>query len=118
MRSGSTPGWRASSGNGGPCHTSLTSMPRPTSPSCAASMSETTSPASAEPGRGRRQSVAERDRGPQLGELDDAKPVERRDVIVEPPTESLVERFGSVHVGNRYHVDLETQVDRERSSDW
>ena len=43
-------GCRAWTGNGGPCHTSLTSMPRPTSSLWAASMSETINAPSAEPG--------------------------------------------------------------------
>ena len=37
-------------GNGGPCHTSLTSMPRPTNSSWAAFMSETTSAPWVDPG--------------------------------------------------------------------
>ena len=48
---GSGPGCRASTGNGGPCQMSLTSMLRPTSSSRATSMSETVSPPSAEPGK-------------------------------------------------------------------
>jgi len=50
VRLGSRPLSRASGGNGGPCHTSLASTPRPTSSSWAASMSETISVPSAEPG--------------------------------------------------------------------
>ena len=44
-------------------------------------------------GRGRRESQAERDRCPGAGgrELDDPKPVQRGDVVVEPPTQALVE---------------------------
>jgi hypothetical protein len=46
--------------------------------------------------RGRREPLAECDRGPRPRgcELDDAKPVERGYVIIEPPTQSLVERLG------------------------
>ena len=41
MRLGSGPGSRASTGNGAPCHMSLTPMPRRSSSSCATLMSET-----------------------------------------------------------------------------
>ena len=63
--------------------------------------------------RGRRESLAERDRGPGAWgcELDDAEPVERRDVIVEPPTQSLVEPLGSVDVGHGDDLDFELHVD-------
>jgi len=50
VRLGSGPLSRASGGKGGPCHISLASTPRPSSSSWAASMSETTSVPSAEPG--------------------------------------------------------------------
>ena len=63
--------------------------------------------------RGRCESQAERDRGPRprRRELDDAEPVERRDVIVEPPTQSLVEPLGTVDVGHGDDLVLELHVD-------
>ena len=63
--------------------------------------------------RGRCESLPERDRGGRAGgcELDDAEPVERRGVIVEPPTQSLVEPLGSVHVGHWDDVDFELHAD-------
>ena len=63
--------------------------------------------------RGRRESLAERDRGPRARgrELDDAKAVQRGDVVVEPPTQALVELLGSVDVGHGDDVDLELHVD-------
>src|SRR5205823_11643091 len=63
--------------------------------------------------RGRCQSLAERDRRPRAWwcELDDTEPVERRDVIVEPPTDSRVEPLGPVDVGHGDDLDFELHVD-------
>src|SRR5262252_6566107 len=63
--------------------------------------------------RGRRQSLAERDRGPRTRgcELDDAKALHRGDVAVEVPTQALIEFLGSVDVGHGNDHDLELHVD-------
>src|SRR5215469_13979030 len=63
--------------------------------------------------RGRRESLAERDRGrgARGRELDDAKAVQRGVVAVEPPTQALVELLGSVDVGYGDDVDLEVHID-------
>jgi hypothetical protein len=44
--------------------------------------------------------------------LDDAEPGEWRGVIVEPPTELLVEALGSVNIGHGDDVDFELHADR------
>ena len=44
-------------------------------------------------------------------ELDEAEPLHRRNVIVEPPTQLLVERLGSVDVGHGDDVDFEIHVE-------
>jgi hypothetical protein len=77
-------------------------------------MSETISPASADPGGGGRESLTERDRGPgpRGCELDDAKARHRGDVVVQAPTRPLVELLGSGDVGHRDDLDLELHVDR------
>ena len=64
--------------------------------------------------RGRCESGAEVDRGPGAGgrELDNAKPVQRGGVVVQPPTQAFVELLGSVDVGHGNDVDLELHVDR------
>jgi len=64
--------------------------------------------------RGRRESLAERDRAPRARgrELDDPKAVERVDVVVEPPTQASVELLRSVDVGHGDDVDLEVHLDR------
>src|SRR6516165_9370722 len=63
--------------------------------------------------RGRREFLAERDRGPRARgcELDDAKPLHRGDVAVEAPTQALIELLGSVDVGHGDDHDLELHVD-------
>src|SRR5215813_5535024 len=63
--------------------------------------------------RGRRESLAERDRGPRARgcELDDAKALHRGDVAVEVPTQALIEFLGSVDVGHGDDHDLELHVD-------
>jgi hypothetical protein len=63
--------------------------------------------------RGRRESLAERDRGPRAGrrELDDTETFERCGIIVESPTQLLVEPLGSVDVGHGDDVDFEIHVD-------
>src|SRR6516162_2667583 len=62
--------------------------------------------------RGRRESLAERDRGPRARgcELDDAKALHRGDVAVEAPTQALIELLGSVDVGHGNDHDLELHV--------
>jgi hypothetical protein len=86
---GSGPGCRASNGNGRPCQMSLTSIPRSTSSSWAASMSETMSPPSAEPGAAVGSPWPNVTEAPEPGgELDDAKAGQRRGVVVEPPRPS------------------------------
>ena len=64
-------------------------------------------------GSGCRESEAERHRGPGTGgrELDDPKAVQRGDVVVEPPTQALVELFGAVDVGNGNDLVFELHVD-------
>ncbi len=92
---------------------SLTSMPRPASSPRAASMSETVSPPSAEPGAAvvrPRPNVTE---APEPGgvNLDVAKAGQRGGVVVEPPAQPLVELLGPVDVGHRDDLDLELHVD-------
>ena len=64
-------------------------------------------------GLGRRDSLAEDDRGFRVvrRQLHDAE-VARREVGVEPPAEILVERLRAVDVGNAEHHDFELHVDR------
>src|SRR6266581_1001791 len=61
--------------------------------------------------RGLRESLAERDRGPRARgrELDDAEPVERCDVVVEPPTQLLVEPLGTVDIGHGDDHDFKVE---------
>jgi hypothetical protein len=76
-------------------------------------MSETISPPSAEPGAAVVSpwpNVTEAP-DPGGGELDDAKAVQRGDVVVEPPAQALVELLGSVDVGHGDDLDLEVHVD-------
>src|SRR5215472_18449126 len=63
--------------------------------------------------RGGGESDAERDRGrgARRGELDDAKPVEWGDVVVEPPAQAHVELLGPVDVRHGDDLDLELHVD-------
>ena len=65
-------------------------------------------------GLGRRDSLAEDDRGFRVvrRHLHDAEVVARREVGVEPPAEILVERLRAVDVGNAEHHDFELHVDR------
>src|SRR5205085_3154268 len=64
-------------------------------------------------GRGGRESLAERDRGTRAWgcELDDAKALQRGGVVVEPPTQALIELLGSVNVRHGDDLDLELHVD-------
>ena len=89
------------------------SMPRSARSSYAASMSETISPPSAEPGAAVVSPWPNVTGAPEPGgsELDDAKAVQRRVVAVEPPAQTLVELLGSVDVGHRDDLDLEVHVD-------
>ena len=63
--------------------------------------------------RGRCESHTEGDRGPRSrrSELDDAEAVEGSDVIVEPPTQSLVERLGPVDIRHGDDLDFEIHAD-------
>ena len=66
------------------------------------------------PSRGARwEPQAERDRGRRAWgcELDEAEPVHRRDVIVEPPTQLLVEPLGPVDVSHGDDVVFELHRD-------
>ena len=44
-------------------------------------------------------------------ELDDAKPIERGDVVVEPPTQAFIELLGPVDVGYGDDLDFEVKVE-------
>ena len=63
--------------------------------------------------RGRGEPRAERDRGrgARGRELDAAKAFQRGGVVVQPPTQALVELLGPVDVGHGDDVDLELHVD-------
>ena len=65
-------------------------------------------------GLGRRDSLAEDDRGFRVvrRQLHAAEVVARHEVGVEPPAELLVERLRAVDVGNADHHDFELHVDR------
>src|SRR4029077_14024863 len=69
--------------------------------------------ASGRGGRSRRESQTERKRCPGAGwgKLDDAEPAHRGDVVVEPPTQMVVELLGPTDVGHRNDVDLEVHLD-------
>ena len=76
-------------------------------------MSETVSPPSAEPG------AAAVSPWPNVTEAAEPggvnwtmrRPLQRGDVLVEPPAQALVELLGSVDVGHGDDVDLEVHVD-------
>ena len=69
--------------------------------------------ASGRAGSGGREPQAERDRGPGAGgrELHDPEAVHRGDVIIEPPTQVIVELLGPVNVGHGNDLHLELHVD-------
>jgi hypothetical protein len=73
-------------------------------------MSDTTNPASAEPGAAVVSPVPNVI-GTRRGELDDTQAVERGDVVVQSPAQALIELLGSVDVGHGDDHDLEVQVD-------
>src|ERR1700733_9738266 len=70
-------------------------------------------PAFGRAGRGGREPLAERNRGARAWrcELNDAKALHRGGVVVEPPTQTLIELLGSVDVGHGNDLNLELHID-------